>query len=150
MIEESITPMSQDDLGKIQINDEVIVTIASLAAVEVDGIVNIAGGSSLAEVWGSKSHRKGVSVTTDDANHWATIDVEVNVEYGADVYKAARQVQLQVKNAVERMTGLHVRGVNVRISGIVMSEKPRPEPVTKQPDQHAVARMPEKKTVQEN
>lgn len=115
----------QEDLGKIQINDDVLATIASLAAVEVEGIVSIAGGSTLAEVWGSKGLKKGVAVTTDEASGAATIDLEVNVEYGVDVYKAAHQLQRTVKNAIETMTGLRVKGVNVRISGIVLGEKPR-------------------------
>jgi uncharacterized alkaline shock family protein YloU len=115
----------QEDLGRIQINDDVIATISSLAAVEVEGIVSIAGGSSLAEVWGSKGLKKGVSVTTDEAANYAVIDLEVNVEYGVDVYKAAHQLQRAVKNAVENMTGLNVKAVNVKISGIVLGEKPR-------------------------
>jgi uncharacterized alkaline shock family protein YloU len=114
-----------EDLGKIQINDEVIATIGSLAAVEVEGIVSIAGGSTLAEVWGSKGLKKGITVTTDEANNFAVIDLEVNVEYGVDVYKAAHQLQRSVKNAVEGMTGLRIKAVNVRISGIVLGEKPK-------------------------
>ncbi|HOE97588.1 MAG TPA: Asp23/Gls24 family envelope stress response protein [Candidatus Sumerlaeota bacterium] len=115
----------QEDLGRIQINNDVIATIASLAAVEVDGIVSVAGGSSLAEVWGSKGMKKGITVTTDEATGNATIDLEVNVEYGVDVYKAAHQLQRSVKNAVESMTGLHVDAVNVSISSIVLGERPR-------------------------
>jgi len=124
----------QEDLGKIQINDDVIETIASLAAVEVDGIINIAGGSSLAEVWGSKGLRKGVSVTTDEANSYAVIDLEVNVEYGVDVYRAAHQLQRAVQNAVETMTGLRVKAVNVRISGIMLGEQPRSIADLRQPE----------------
>src|SRR5688572_12657074 len=115
----------QEDFGKIQINDDVIATIASLAAVEVDGIVSISGGSTLAEVWGGKGLKKGVVVTTDQANSYAVIDLEVNVEYGVDVYKAAHQLQRAVKNAIENMTGLRVKAVNVKISGIVLGDKPR-------------------------
>jgi uncharacterized alkaline shock family protein YloU len=115
----------QEDIGKIQINDDVIATIASLAAVEVDGIVSITGGSSLAEVWGSKGLKKGISVATDDQSSQATIDLEVNVEYGVDIYKAAHNLQRAVKNAVETMTGLRVRAVNVKIGGIVLGDQPR-------------------------
>ena len=116
----------QEDLGKIQINDDVIATISSLAAVEVEGIVSIAGGSSLAEVWGGKGLKKGVSVTTDEAANYVVIDLEVNIEYGVDVYKAAHQLQRAVKNAVENMTGLTVKAVNVKISGIVLGGEATP------------------------
>src|SRR5690554_5826197 len=103
----------QEDLGRIQINEDVIATIASIAAVEVDGIAGVAGGSSLAEVWGGKGFKKGISVTTSEEDHHALIELEVNVEYGVDVYKAAHQLQRAVKNAVESMTGLSVKEVNV-------------------------------------
>jgi uncharacterized alkaline shock family protein YloU len=114
-----------EELGKIQINDDVIATIASLAAVEVEGIVSISGGSTLAEVWGGKGLKKGVAVTTDQATSQTLIDLEVNIEYGVDVYKAAHQLQRAVKNAIENMTGLRVKCVNVRISGIVLGNNPR-------------------------
>jgi uncharacterized alkaline shock family protein YloU len=119
----------QEELGRIQVNDDVIATIASLAAVEVEGIVSIAGGSSLAEVWGSKGMKKGISVVTDEANNFAVIDMDVQVQYGIEVYKAAHQLQRTVKNAVENMTGLRVKEVNVRISNIVLGDRPRPKKV---------------------
>ncbi len=115
----------QEDLGSIDIATDVIATIASLAAVEVDGIVSIAGGSSLAEVWGSKGMKKGISINTDEEKNCVTVDLEVNVEYGVDVYKAAHQLQRTVKNAVEGMTGKRVGHVDVKISGIVLGDKPR-------------------------
>lgn len=115
----------QEDLGRIQVNDDVIATIASLAAVEVEGIISVTGGSSLADVWGSKGLKKGISVETDEANNFASIDMEVHVQYGVDVYKAAHQLQRAVKNAVENMTGLRVKAVNVRISNIVLGDRPR-------------------------
>lgn len=113
-----------EELGKIQINEDVIATIVSLAAVEIDGIVSLAGGRSLGEVWGSGRLRKGVTVSTDDAGNFTVVAVEVNVEYGVDVYKAAYAVQRAVKDAVENMTGLRVKSVDVKIAGIVLGAEP--------------------------
>ncbi len=112
-----------EDLGDIKINNEVVGTIASLAAVEVDGIVSLAGKYTLAEMWGRKDIDKGITVEIKD--NQAKVDVEVNVEYGIDIYKAARQLQLAIKNAVEGMTGLIVSRVNVSVRGIVLGEQPR-------------------------
>lgn len=117
--------MVQEELGRIEIADDVITTIASLAAVEVEGIASIAGGSSLADVWSNKGFKKGITVTTDEHNSQASIELEVNVEYGVDVYQAATNLQRAVKNAVEGMTGLRVKSVNVKISGIVLGAAPR-------------------------
>ena len=113
----------QEDLGEIKINNEVVGTIASLAAIEVDGIVSLAGKYSLAEMWGRKDLDKGMAVEIKENS--AEIDIEVNVEYGVDIYKAAHQLQLAVKNAVESMTGLPVTRVGVSIRGIVLGDQPR-------------------------
>lgn len=113
----------QEDLGDIKINNKVIGTIASLAAVEVDGIVSLAGKGSPTEIWGRKDLDKGIQVTVED--NTAEIDIEVNVEYGIDIYKAAHQLQKTVKNAVESMTGLVVKRVNVSIPGIILGDHPR-------------------------
>lgn len=113
----------QEDLGDIKINNKVIGTIASLAAVEVEGIVSLAGKGSPAEIWGRKDLDKGIQVVVED--NTAEISIEVNVEYGIDIYKAAHQLQKTVKNAVETMTGLVVNRVNVSIPGIILGENPR-------------------------
>jgi uncharacterized alkaline shock family protein YloU len=113
----------QEDLGDIKINNKVIGTIASLAAVEVEGIVSLAGKGSPAEIWGRKDLDKGIQVTVED--NTAEISIEVNVEYGIDIYKAAHQLQKTVKNAVENMTGLVVKRVNVSIPGIILGDQPR-------------------------
>lgn len=113
----------QEDLGDIKINNKVIGTIASLAALEVDGIVSLAGKGSPAEIWGRKDLDKGIQVTVED--NTAEISIEVNVEYGIDIYKAAHQLQKAVKHAVENMTGLVVKRVNVSIPGIILGDQPR-------------------------
>lgn len=113
----------QEELGDIKINNKVIGTIASLAAVEVEGIVSLAGKGSPAEIWGRKDLDKGIQVTVED--NTAEINIEVNVEYGIDIYKAAHQLQKTVKNAVETMTGLVVKRVNVSIPNIILGEHPR-------------------------
>lgn len=113
----------QEELGDIKINNKVIGTIASLAAVEVEGIVSLAGKGSPAEIWGRKDLDKGIQVTIED--NTAEINIEVNVEYGIDIYKAAHQLQKTVKNAVETMTGLVVKRVNVSIPNIILGEHPR-------------------------
>ena len=115
----------QEGLGHIEINNDVVRKIASLAAIEVDGIVSLAGKHSLAGVWGRKDMDKGISVQNDAESGEAEIKAEVNVEYGIDIYKAAHQLQLAIKNAVEGMTGLTVTRVSVTIQDIVLGDQPR-------------------------
>ena len=127
-----------EGLGDIKINNEVITMIASLAAVEVDGIVSLAGKYSLAEMWGRKDMDKGITVEIHKDNS-ATVAVEVNVEYGIDIYRAARQLQLSVKNAIESMTGIHLKAINVTIRGAVLGDQPRRPGVTQGPEIQTIA-----------
>jgi len=112
---------AQEELGTIQINPDVIATISLMAAKEVAGIIT--GGSSLHDFINPR--KKGIEVNTEDDNY-AVIDIEVNVEYGIDVYKASHQLQRAVRNAVESMTGKPVKAVNVKIKGIVEGRGGKP------------------------
>ncbi len=109
-----------EDFGEIKINNEVVGTIAGLAAMEVEGISGMGGKFSLGEMLGRKDADKGVTVAIE--GNRATVSVEVKVEYGVNMYEAAHKLQKCVKDSVERMTGLVVDKVNVIIKGIVVSE----------------------------
>ena len=108
--------------GTVNINDEVIATIAAAAVKDVEGVVNLNGNLSdeLSGMLGRKNSNKGIRVTlTEDA-----VEVECNlvVLYGHSVVEIAKNVQSCVTNAIESMTGLKVRFVDVNIVGISMSK----------------------------
>jgi uncharacterized alkaline shock family protein YloU len=117
----------QEDLGNIKINDDVVALIASLALVDVEGVVSISGKSSYSDYVGSKSKDsdKGVAVKIDEATNLCTVNVEIHIEYGAIIYDTARKLQRTIKNAIENLTGLTVDKVNVTIRGLVVHEQPR-------------------------
>jgi len=104
-----------------------VALIASLAIVDVEGVVSMSGKSSFSDYVGTKSKdvEKGVAVKIDDATSLCTVTVDINIEYGVNVYDTARKLQRAVKNAVENLTGLTVDKVNVTIKGLVVLEQPR-------------------------
>jgi len=108
-------------LGDIKISNEVVGTIASMAAADVDGICSLVGKFSLGEMLGRKDADKGVEVKIEDNR--VVIHVEVNVEYGVNIYDACHRLQRMVKDTVEEMTGLVVDRVNVDVRGIVVSPR---------------------------
>ena len=119
---------TQEDLGNITINDDVVARIASLAIFDVEGVVSMSGRSSFSDYVGSKTKdvEKGISVKIDPETNLATVSVEINIVYGVSVYDTARKLQRAVKNAVESLTGLTVDKVNVTIRGLEILEQPRP------------------------
>ncbi|MBX7244580.1 MAG: Asp23/Gls24 family envelope stress response protein [Candidatus Sumerlaeaceae bacterium] len=117
----------QGELGNINVNEDVVAHHASLAILEVEGVASISGKGSFSDYVGVKSKDvdKGVSVKIDEKTNLCSVNVEVNIEYGTNVYDAARKLQRAVKNSIENLVGLQVSSVNVAIRGLVISEVPR-------------------------
>ncbi len=103
--------------GNVNISDEVIATIASLAATEVKGVCGMVSSSiGFAELLGKKNLSKGVKITREENN--ISLDLSVIVEYGTKIPDMAWEVQDKVKGEVEVLTGLNVVGVNVLVEGV--------------------------------
>lgn len=49
--------------------------------------------------------------------------MNVNMKYGYNILKTCSQVQEKVKQAVESMTGLSVKHVNIYISGVAVEKE---------------------------
>ena len=112
-----------ESIGTVQIADDVVAMIASLAATEVDGVSAMAGNvtNELMSKVGVKSLTKGVKVEVLDKN--VTVDLTVTMEYGYNIPATCQAVQQKVKNAIENMTGLTCSDVNIRIAGVNMKKR---------------------------
>ncbi|GAA4856704.1 Asp23/Gls24 family envelope stress response protein [Paenibacillus vulneris] len=109
--------------GLIRISDDVVSTIAGLAALETPGIAAMSGGISegLAKRLSGKNVQKGVSVEVGQVE--AAIDLRVIVNYGSKIQEVCHNLQLNVREAVENMTGLTVVEVNVKVEGVAFREE---------------------------
>lgn len=106
--------------NNIEISDDVVAVIAGMAASEVSGVAEMAGGfaGGISEVLsGKKNLAKGIKVEILD-NKETRIDVNIIVEYGARIPDVAFEIQKRVKKSVENMTGLSVLEVNVHVQGV--------------------------------
>ena len=106
--------------GSIMISEDVVATIVAHAINDVEGVVNLSvkPGADIAELIGKKNWGKGVKVViTDDDELY--IDCNVNIGYGQNVVAIAKQVQDAITNAIENMTGIAIKSVNVNVCGIV-------------------------------
>ena len=109
-------------LGEVQIADEVVATIAGLAATEVEGVASMAGNitNELIGKLGVKNLSKGVKVLVTDRN--VDVDLALNIDYGYSIMKVSEKVQDRVKTAIENMTGLEVSMVNISIVNVSMDK----------------------------
>jgi uncharacterized alkaline shock family protein YloU len=110
-------------IGLIRISDDVVATIAGLAALETPGIAAMSGGISegLAKRLSGKNAQKGVSV---EVGQWeAAIDLRIIVNYGSKIQEICRDLQENVIESVVNMTGLKVVEVNVKVEGVAFKEE---------------------------
>ena len=109
-------------LGEVQIADEVVATIAGLAATEVEGVASMAGNitKELIGKLGVKNLSKGVKVLVTDRS--VDVDLALNIDYGYSIMKVSEKVQDRVKTAIENMTGLEVSMVNISIVNVSMDK----------------------------
>ena len=114
----SYTIKDDDNLGEVQIADEVVAIIAGLAATEVEGVGSMAGNitNELVGKLGMKNLSRGVKV--DVLEDVVCVDLALNIEYGYNILETSKKVQERVKTAIENMTGLTVSDVNVRIASV--------------------------------
>ena len=104
--------------GAIHISEEVIVSIAAMAAQDVEGVFGLGSGSA-AELGMLKKKSAGkdihVVISEDDE---ISIDCYIVVLYGHSVVEVAKNVQEAVASTVASTTGRTVHNVNVSIGGI--------------------------------
>jgi uncharacterized alkaline shock family protein YloU len=124
------SPASRDRLatgdGQISVADGVVQKIAGKACREVSGVHSMGTGSARAfgalreRIPGSSgpSVAQGVGVEVGETE--AAVDLDIVVEYGVGIAELGRSIQRNVKQSVERMTGLRVVEVNVAVDDVYL------------------------------
>jgi uncharacterized alkaline shock family protein YloU len=117
--------LATDD-GQITVAEGVVQKIAGKACREIAGVH--AMGTSGARAFGGLRERipgssgpnvsQGVGVEVGETE--AAIDLDIVVEYGVAIAELGRSIQRNVKQQVERMTGLRVVEVNVAVDDVYL------------------------------
>ena len=115
------------ELGSVQIHNNVIAAIARLAAVKVPGVADMSTGivDDIAGIIRKKSSDRGIRVAFEDSG--VVIELHVILEYGVRIPNVAWQLQTEVRQAVEQMTGKHVKSVQVVVQGVKLPESDKSE-----------------------
>lgn len=120
---ENIIDKKENKIGRVSIADDVVASIAGIAAIEVKGVSKLTGNISneLVAKLGKKNLSKGVKLDIENGN--VKVDLSIEMEYGNNIQKVSEDVQNKVKQAIENMTGLSVLVVNVIVSGIKLEKE---------------------------
>lgn len=105
--------------GTVKISNDVLSTIAGIAASEIDGVAGMAGSfmENISEKLGRHDLGRGIKIETRGED--VTVDVFINVEYGCRIPDMARDLQRNVKDTIENMTDLQVQVINVHIQDLM-------------------------------
>jgi uncharacterized alkaline shock family protein YloU len=101
--------------GKTTLTPDVLLTIARMAALEVEGVKHMApvrGGVN--SLFGKGN--EGVRMVVEDSN--VLVDLFLVLESDINIREVSRTVQQTVARAIAEMTGLEVGHVNIHIEDI--------------------------------
>lgn len=117
--------LATDD-GQISVAEGVVQKIAGKACREIGGVHAMGTGGSRAfgsireRIPGSSGPNVAQGVGVEVGETEAAIDLDIVVEYGVSIAELGRSIQRNVKQAVERMTGLRVVEVNVAVDDVYL------------------------------
>ena len=107
--------MENNNFGQVKISNDVIATIAGLAALEVEGVeANTTFTDKILK-------NNGVKIQIEEEE--VSLDVMVMIDYGVSIPDIAFKIQENVKNTVETMTGLVVKSVNINVQGVTFEKE---------------------------
>lgn len=117
------TKLDSLEYGNVNISDDVIGIITSIAASEIEGVSGLYGKftDNLGEKLGIKNLKKGIKI--DIVDEEVNVLLNIIVDYGIKIPDISWKIQENVKNAIESMTGLKVSEVNVHVHGININKK---------------------------
>nr|WP_307569006.1 Asp23/Gls24 family envelope stress response protein [Streptosporangium lutulentum] len=110
--------------GTTSIESGVVAKVAGMAAREIPGVYDMGAGTARAlgtvrgMVGGEKNIMQGVSVEVGERQ--AAADLQLVVDYGVAIPDLATAVRRNVITAVERMCGLEVTEVNIKVADVHM------------------------------
>lgn len=116
--------VSGNGQGQTRIADGVVAKIAGMAAREIGGVHAMGRGAARmvgavrGAVSGGNTGSVAQGVVVEVGEHQAAVDIDLVVEYGAAIQDLAAAVRRNVTVAVERMTGLEVTEINIRVDDI--------------------------------
>lgn len=112
--------------GKISIAQSVVAKIAGVACREISGVhaMGTSSGRALGalreRIPGSSGAKVDQGVGVEVGETQAAVDLDIVVEYGVAIADLGHSIQRNVKQAVERMTGLEVVEVNVNVDDVYL------------------------------
>ena len=108
-----------DEDGRISISEDVIASIARIAAEKVDGIARPPGGVSggIKSIFGGEDVAPNIKTELNEEG--VHVELRIAVEYGYPVHEVAQGIQVNVQKDIEELAGVTVTGIDVYVKKVV-------------------------------
>ncbi len=103
-------------VSRLKISEDVILTVAKLAALEVKGVAGLDGEMSI-----MNKLKNNLPMKVSSIGDVVAVEIRIKINGDAKAVSVAQAVQNAVKEDVQDMTGITVARVNVIIGGAVFS-----------------------------
>jgi uncharacterized alkaline shock family protein YloU len=114
-MEEQITEAPRPP-GKTTIAPDVLLTIARLATVEIQGVSRMASVPGGVSWIPKRSQADGIRIEIEDDRVYA--DIYVILHHNVNVREVSRNIQREVTRSISKMVGMEVGRVNIHIEDI--------------------------------
>ena len=114
--------LEQASRGKTLISDEVVTSIARMAAETVEGVHKI-GVSGLRGMLGKLGN---AGVKSEVGMKQAAVNIDVVVQYGYPIEAVAQEIRTSIIDAIEHMANRQVVAVDINVVDIFVEAKTEP------------------------
>ncbi|NMC85908.1 MAG: Asp23/Gls24 family envelope stress response protein [Anaerolineaceae bacterium] len=111
----------QKSIGKTTIAPEVLVSIAQLAALSVEGVSHLTPVPREVNTLFKKGLAEGVDISVEDDVVY--IDLYVVLKRDFNVRDVSHNIQNQVSRSISEMVGMDVGKINIHVEDIAFAEK---------------------------
>ena len=108
--------MEKNSYGKTTIAPEVLVSIAQLATLSVEGVCRLTPGHRDVNTLFKKGVTEGINIFVE--NNVVFADIYVVLKHDVVVRDVAKNIQNQVSRSIAEMVGLEIGHVNVHVEDI--------------------------------
>ena len=108
-------------IGKTTIAPEVLVSIAQLAALSVEGVSRLTPVPRDVNTFFKKGMTEGVDISVED--NFVYVDLYVVLKRDYNVRDVSHDIQSQVSRSISEIVGMEVGKVNIHVEDIAFAEK---------------------------
>jgi uncharacterized alkaline shock family protein YloU len=108
-------------IGKTTIAPEVLVSIAQLAALSVEGVSHLTPVPRDVNTLFKKGMTEGVDISVED--NFVYVDLYVVLKRDFNVREVSHNIQNQISRSISEIVGMDIGRVNIHVEDIAFAEK---------------------------